>query len=229
MKGINMALHHQPEAEVGKAQQQEQAPLGSADQGRAGGPGADPEQKAGWGPGMQGGGAPHPAWAHAAAGQGPAQAGYAGAAGLGGGYAGAGFHGGGYGPGPNPYYQGGYMAPPMYPGHPHGGHGAYAAWAAAQPGAGNGLSDLVGDALKGDVDPSKLGRYLDDGAFIKGALVGAAVVLLLTDNPVRRALFSGTAKATVKVKEGLDQVKQAVGGKAPGVKTTGSAPEPKSD
>ena len=94
---------------------------------------------------------------------------------------------------------------------------------------GQGISELVDDALKGGVNPSKLGRYLNDGEFIKGALVGAAVVLLLTDNPLRQALFRGTAKAAEKVKEGFGQAKQAVAGKAPVAKTPGEEPQGQAD
>lgn len=146
--------------------------------------------------------------------------------GYGGVYAAAGpYHHGGVGGYPGqPLY--GYPPYPPYP--PQGGPHP---WAGVPRGPGHGLSELMDDALKGDVNPSKLGHYLNDGEFIKGALVGAAVVLLLTDNPLRQALFRGTAKAAEKVKEGYGQVKQAVGGKTPEgeAKTEGEALGSKAD
>lgn len=196
--------------------------------------GQAPPQGIGQTQGTHGGEMPHHAWAPGAPQPGPAQAGY-GAVPEQGGYAGPGFHSssagpGPYGPGPY-YYHAGYAVPPMYPGYPYAPHGAQAAGVGAPPGMGHGISELMDDALKGEVNPSKLGRYFNDGEFIKGALVGAAVVLLLTDNPVRRALFSGTAKATEKVKESVGEFKQAVGGKQPeaGATTEGKEPESKSD
>jgi hypothetical protein len=82
----------------------------------------------------------------------------------------------------------GYHAPhtPFYPGYgpypPPGGP-----WHAAPQGN---LSSLMDGVMKGDI--SGFARWLDMGGseFWKGVMIGAAVVILATDNPVRTALFS---------------------------------------
>ncbi len=103
---------------------------------------------------------------------------------------GATMHQGGYG---------GYAPPPpgMYP--PPGMHQGYAYGAA--PGAGNApgprVSDLMEEVASGGNGLSTLSRMLnfDDPDFWKGALVGAAAVLLLTSDSVQQALFkSGNGK-----------------------------------
>ena len=43
----------------------------------------------------------------------------------------------------------------------------------------------------------------DDGEFWKGAMVGAAVVLLLTNEGLRDALIGGAAKTAEAVKSGM--------------------------
>lgn len=65
-------------------------------------------------------------------------------------------------------------------------------------GGGNGLSSLT-----------KLLDF-DDKDFWKGALVGAAAVLLLTNDSVQRALFRGAVKGRDTVQEGVDKVKASV-------------------
>ncbi|AGA32307.1 hypothetical protein TVNIR_0606 [Thioalkalivibrio nitratireducens DSM 14787] len=57
-------------------------------------------------------------------------------------------------------------------------------------------------------DQAGLGMLKDlfnfgDGDFWKGAMVGAAVVLLLTNENLRETLAGGAAKATAAVKSGL--------------------------
>jgi hypothetical protein len=51
---------------------------------------------------------------------------------------------------------------------------------------------------------------LDDKDFWKGALVGAAAVLLLTNESVQNALFRGAVKGRDAVQEGVDKVKEGV-------------------
>ncbi len=63
---------------------------------------------------------------------------------------------------------------------------------------GNGLSSL-----------SKM-LDLDDKDFWKGALLGAAVVLLLTNDSVQNTLFRTGAKAKDKIKSGVDKVREKV-------------------
>jgi hypothetical protein len=55
---------------------------------------------------------------------------------------------------------------------------------------------------------------LDDTEFWKGALVGAAAVLLLTNDQVQDALFKSGAKAKGAVKSGADKLKERVSGTA---------------
>jgi hypothetical protein len=58
-------------------------------------------------------------------------------------------------------------------------------------------------------DQAGLGMFkdffkFDDGEFWKGAMVGAAVVLLLTNESLRDALLGGAAKTAEAVKSGMD-------------------------
>lgn len=241
-----MTPHHKGRPEAGAAEpEQEHAPGSSSGEPHAGYQGTTTGQAPyqGFGPtqGIAGAGMHHHPQADTAPPPGPAHAGYVPGAGQAGGCASPGMgygpspgmvYGPGYvyAPGPAPYHHGGvagypgqpaYGAYPPYPPYPP--PGSPAPWAVAQPGTGHGISELMDDALKGDVNPSKLTRYLNDGDFIKGALVGAAVVLLLTDNSLRQTLFRGTAKAAEKIKEGFSQTKEAGGGEAP--EAAGKAPE----
>ncbi len=55
---------------------------------------------------------------------------------------------------------------------------------------------------------------LDDSEFWKGALVGAAAVVLLTNESVQNALFKTGAKAKDAMQSGVDKVKEAASGAA---------------
>jgi hypothetical protein len=60
-------------------------------------------------------------------------------------------------------------------------------------------------------DQAGLGMFkdffrFDDGEFWKGAMVGAAVVLLLTNENLRDALIGGAAKTAEAVKSGMDNL-----------------------
>lgn len=106
---------------------------------------------------------------------------------------------------PYPYGYGYYGMPPQaggmgYAGPPPGSPGAAAA---AGAGAGG-----LGAAMGNIADQAGLGMFkdlfnLDDGEFWKGALVGAAVVLLLTNENLREALVGGAAKTAAAMKSGL--------------------------
>jgi hypothetical protein len=80
------------------------------------------------------------------------------------------------------------------------------------PGLGDGFTAAMGDIA----DKSGLGHLksllsLEDGEFWKGALVGAAVVLLLTSEELRDSLIGGAAKTAEAMKSGL----AGTGGGAP--------------
>jgi hypothetical protein len=111
---------------------------------------------------------------------------------------------------------------PYYP--PAGMHGAYAAMAypgvAAQPTAGlhagqgpqGGMSGLVEEIANGGSGLSSLGKLLnlDDSEFWKGALIGAAAVLLLTNESVQGMLFKTGIRATEALQSGVEKVKETV-------------------
>ncbi len=89
----------------------------------------------------------------------------------------------------------GYAPPPgVYPPEAyqgmHQGY-AYGAGPAAGQGQGAGMSDLMNEVANGGNGLSTLSKMLDfnDPDFWKGALVGAAAVLLLTSESVQGALF----------------------------------------
>jgi hypothetical protein len=76
-----------------------------------------------------------------------------------------------------------------------------AAGAAAMP---PGFSAAMGEIA----DKNGLGMFkdflnLDDGEFWKGALVGAAIVLLMTNEELRNSLIGGATKTAEAVKSGL--------------------------
>lgn len=115
------------------------------------------------------------------------------------------------GPMPNqPMPMGGYAAAPMagmpMPGAP--GAGAQAG-AGQGPGPQAGMQQLFEELAEGGNGLNSLTRMLslDDTEFWKGALVGAAAVLLLTNDQVQDALFKSGAKAKSAVKSGADQLK----------------------
>ena len=167
-------------------------------------------------PGFTGGsaGPPPPEDMRAAAGEGPAP------------NAGHGFHGAWpypYGPGwpgasPWPWYPppGFAMAQPPYGYGPYGaaaypgvGAGPGQPWPGAQGSAApDAEAQGFGAAMGNIADQAGLGMLKDffsfgDGDFWKGALVGAAVVLLLTNENLREALADGAAKTAAAVKSGL--------------------------
>lgn len=109
---------------------------------------------------------------------------------------------------PPPYYMGAqpmpYGWPPM-PG-PAPGMGP----AAGQPAGGRqGLAQVMEEIANGGSGLSGLTKLLDfdDKDFWKGALVGAAAVLLLTNENVQKALFRGAVKGGQAVQEGVEKVK----------------------
>ncbi|NDY94306.1 hypothetical protein [Wenzhouxiangella limi] len=100
--------------------------------------------------------------------------------------------GGGYGPGAG-YGPGG--APGMQGQGPGGGRGPGMEQIIEEMAAGSGLAGL--------------GKLLDfeDTDFWKGALVGAAAVLLLTNETVQQSLFKSGVKARDVVEKGLDSLR----------------------
>lgn len=69
----------------------------------------------------------------------------------------------------------------------------------------------LGAAMGHIADQAGLGMFkdffrFDDGEFWKGAMVGAAVVLLLTNEGLRDALIGGAAKTAEAVKSGMDNL-----------------------
>lgn len=55
---------------------------------------------------------------------------------------------------------------------------------------------------------SIFGLNLSDGSFWKGALVGAALTLLVTNETVQRAIMMGVAKAYSTAQEGVGELKE---------------------
>jgi hypothetical protein len=112
---------------------------------------------------------------------------------------------------------------------PAGGIGAHAGMAAGMgagvgqpagqpatagpPGVGQqaGMSRMLGELTNGGSGLASLGRLLnvEDSEFWKGALVGAAAVLLLTNETVQETLFKAGAKAKDAVRSGADKLKEA--------------------
>lgn len=123
---------------------------------------------------------------------------------------------------PPPYWQG---APGQGGMPPHAWHPGYYAqpwahpWGTTPPGPGFDPREAApagGDAaagfsaLLGDVaEKNGFGMFrelfnLEDGEFWKGAVVGAAVVLLMTNENLRASLVGGAAKAAEAVKTGFN-------------------------
>lgn len=100
----------------------------------------------------------------------------------------------GYAPGPVPGAAGA---------GPHAGVGQ-------GPGPQAGMQQLFDEIAQGGNGLNSLTRMLslDDSEFWKGALVGAAAVLLLTNDQVQDALFKSGAKAKSAVKSGADKLKE---------------------
>lgn len=120
------------------------------------------------------------------------------------------------------------MGPPPHPGahgpHPYGlgypgwppamGFAPPSAQASGQghgppPGHGPGMAEVVQELAAGGSGLGSLGRLLnfEDSEFWKGALVGAAVVLLVTNDSLQNALFKGGVKAKDAVAKGVDGIK----------------------
>lgn len=69
----------------------------------------------------------------------------------------------------------------------------------------------LGATMGGIADQAGLGMFKDffslgDGEFWKGAVVGAAVVMLLTNENLREALLGGASKAAEAVRSGMDNL-----------------------
>lgn len=110
-----------------------------------------------------------------------------------------------YGPamsGPWPGHAAGDQSGAAHSGNPGGGQAQH----------GPGMADLVDEIASGGNGLSSLSKMLNlnDSEFWKGALIGAAVVLVLTNETVQGALFKGGAKAKAAVKSGVDRVKETV-------------------
>lgn len=116
----------------------------------------------------------------------------------------------GYGMGPPPGY--GMGTPAGYGPMPEGGcehggadHGGH--------GAGAGMNQMFEELSKGS-GLGGLGKLLDfeDTEFWKGALVGAAAVLLLTNESVQQSLFKSGVKARDAVDKGLGSLRRGTSG-----------------
>lgn len=104
-----------------------------------------------------------------------------------------------------------HQAPPGYPMPPLGiGHG---------PHGGAGMSQLMQEIAGGGSGLASLSQMLnlDDKELWKGALIGAAAVLLLTNESVQNALFKTGVQARDAVRSGVDRVKSTAAGVSAGV------------
>jgi hypothetical protein len=74
-----------------------------------------------------------------------------------------------------------------------------------------GMAEVLEELSNGGNGLASLGRMLnfEDSEFWKGALVGAAAVLLLTNETVQDTLFKAGAKAKDAVRSGADKLKDA--------------------
>ncbi|KAA6187044.1 hypothetical protein F2Q65_03950 [Thiohalocapsa marina] len=119
-----------------------------------------------------------------------------------------------------------YMAPmpqPHYPPQTPGGDIGQGAGSGAGLGAGlgagmgagaasghqAGMAQMMDEIANGGSGLASLSKLLnlEDTEFWKGALVGAAAVLLLTNDSVQNMLFKGGVKAKDAVKTGAEKVK----------------------
>ncbi len=104
----------------------------------------------------------------------------------------------------------------MYAGQgAHGAHGAHGGQGMHAPMSERGrsdlgVSDLVREISNGGSGLSSLGKMLDldDSEFWKGALIGAAAVLLLTNESVQNMIFKTGAKAKDAMTSGIEKVKE---------------------
>jgi hypothetical protein len=135
------------------------------------------------------------------------------------------------GPAPAPWQAqqmppGGY--PGMYAAHAGGAYPPYAGVAGNAPGMapgvaagmgqgagrqGPGMAEVFDEIANGGNGLSSIGKLLnfDDSEFWKGALIGAAAVLLLTNDSVQDLVFKTGAKAKDAVKSGADKIKETAG------------------
>lgn len=125
-----------------------------------------------------------------------------------------------FGPDPGMQYQwSGPQGPAYGYGPPPGAYGPAPGWAGYPPGYPPGYGPQYGmgpdpaaagfsAAMNEFADQSGLGALkgflnFNDGEFWKGALVGAAIVLLMTNEDLRGALLGGAARTASAMKAGL--------------------------
>lgn len=111
------------------------------------------------------------------------------------------------------------MQGPGYGAHAGAGFGAAMG---ASPQGGAGMSQLMQEIAGGGNGLSSLTQMLnlDDKELWKGALIGAAAVLLLTNESIQNALFKTGVRARDAVKSGVEKIKTgAQGAKQAGAST----------
>lgn len=140
------------------------------------------------------------------------------------------------GPGMHYHHWSGSPGPGFAYGPPPGAYGPGPAWGAYPPGFGaaQGMGPEpamagVQDAMNEFADQSGLGALkgflnFNDSEFWKGALVGAAIVLLMTNEDLRGALLGGAARTANAMKAGLDGAGEDAAGAA-ATQDTGPAAE----
>lgn len=98
---------------------------------------------------------------------------------------------------------------PMMQGAGYGAHAGSGGGMGAGPHGGAGMSQLMQEIAGGGNGLSSLTQMLnlDDKELWKGALIGAAAVLLLTNESVQNALFKTGVRARDAVKSGVEKVK----------------------
>lgn len=185
---------------------------------------------------------------HGSPGAGMGQGGQAGGPqgpGMGAGPHGPGMHHGmgpsGPGPGPGMQYQWGPQGPGFAYGPPPGAYGAPPGWGGHGPGYGPGYGPQqpmgpdpaaagFSAAMNEFADQSGIGALkgfmnFNDSEFWKGALVGAAVVLLMTNEELRGALLGGAARTANAMKSGLAGMGEGAAGEATAETDDGAAEE----
>lgn len=92
-------------------------------------------------------------------------------------------------------------------------------------GQGQGMTQFMQEIASGGTGLNSLTKMLDfdDKDFWKGALVGAAVVMLFTNESLQNMLFKGAVKSRDAVKDGVDKVKEGVEKVKTKVKSSGKA------
>lgn len=109
---------------------------------------------------------------------------------------------------PPPYYMGPQAMPYWWP--PMPGYAPAMGPPAGQPAGGRqSMAQVMEEIANGGSGLSGLAKLLDfeDKDFWKGALVGAAAVLLLTNENIQKTLFRGAVKSGHAVQEGVEKVK----------------------